>query len=149
MNIIGDGQGFSSITPITLSRGFSVETLIEVTLSWKTESNRSISTMKDRIPRWLQHCWKACCKKDGHYERRACIIWRWYHCRDVSSGWVDLHITNMIQRRRLVLALPYYFTLSLLPLHHYYYYLCNDLKLELRLQLRQRLEEVIRDWYKW
>ena len=33
--------------------GFSIETLTEVTLSWKTELNRSISTMEDRIPRGL------------------------------------------------------------------------------------------------
>jgi len=39
----------SGKTPITLSGGFSVETLTEVTLSWKTEFNRSISTMKDGI----------------------------------------------------------------------------------------------------
>ena len=58
MLTIGDTWSFSGIAPITLSRGFSVETLIEVTLSWKTESNRSISAMEDRIPGWLQHC---CC----------------------------------------------------------------------------------------
>ena len=33
--------------------GFSIETLTGVTLSWKTELNRSISTMEDRIPREL------------------------------------------------------------------------------------------------
>ena len=48
---IGDARSFSSNTPITLSRDFSVETLTEVTLSWKTELNRSISAMEDRIPR--------------------------------------------------------------------------------------------------
>ena len=46
-----DAQGFSGIASITLSRGFSVETLIEVTPLWKTKSNRSISAMEDRIPR--------------------------------------------------------------------------------------------------
>ena len=50
MDIIGDAWGFSSKAPITPSGGFSVETLIEVTLSWKTTSNRSISAMEDGIP---------------------------------------------------------------------------------------------------
>jgi len=49
MDIIGDAQGFSSKAPITLSRDFSVETLTGVTLSWKTKSNRSISTMEGRL----------------------------------------------------------------------------------------------------
>ena len=49
MLTIGDTWGFSGIAPITLSRGFSIETLIGVTLTWKTESNRSISAMKDGI----------------------------------------------------------------------------------------------------
>jgi len=51
MDIIGDTQGFSNKAPITPSRGFSVETLTRITLSWKTESNKSISAMEDRIPR--------------------------------------------------------------------------------------------------
>ena len=33
------------------AQGFSVETLTGVTLSWKTELNRSIPAMEDRIPR--------------------------------------------------------------------------------------------------
>ena len=49
MDSIGDTQGFSGKIPIIPSRGFSVKTLIGVTLSWKTKSNRSISTMEDRI----------------------------------------------------------------------------------------------------
>ena len=53
MDIIEDAQVFSGNTPITPSKDFSVETLTEVTLSWKTELNRSISAMEDRIPRWL------------------------------------------------------------------------------------------------
>jgi len=61
MDIIGDAQGFSGKTLITLSGGFSVETLTEVTPSWKTKLNRSISSMEDGIPRWLQHCYKMCC----------------------------------------------------------------------------------------
>ena len=51
MNIIEDAWGFSGKVPITLSGGFSIETLTGVTLSWKTKSNRSISAMEDRIPR--------------------------------------------------------------------------------------------------
>jgi len=73
---IGDAQGFSGKISITLSEGFSVETLTEVTLSWRTELNRSISTMEDRIPGGLQHCHKICYKKGGHHRRQACIIWR-------------------------------------------------------------------------
>jgi len=76
MDVIGDTWGFSGIAPITLSRGFSVETLIGVTLSWKTESNRSISTVEDRISGWLQYHCKVYYKKGGHRGRQACIIWR-------------------------------------------------------------------------
>jgi len=53
MDSIGDAWGFSGKTPITLSGGFSVETLIGVTPSWKTKLNRSISAMENGIPRWL------------------------------------------------------------------------------------------------
>jgi len=76
MLTIEDTQGFSSIALITPSRGFSIEILIGVTPSWKTELNRSISTIKDRIPGWLQHCCKTYCKKDGYHRRQACIIGR-------------------------------------------------------------------------
>ena len=76
MNNIGDTQGFSGKTPITPSRGFSVETLTEVTLLWKTELNRSISAVEDRIPRWLQHCHNMYCEKGGCYGRWACMFWR-------------------------------------------------------------------------
>ena len=51
MDVIEDAQSFSGIALITPSRNFSVETLIGVTPSWKTKSNRSISTMEDRILR--------------------------------------------------------------------------------------------------
>ena len=69
--------GVSVVQPLfTPSGGFSIETLTGATLLWKTELNRSISTMEDGIPRWLQHCHKTCCKKDGHCERHACIIGR-------------------------------------------------------------------------
>ena len=63
MESIGDAQSFSGQTPITPSRGFSVEALTGVTLSWKTELNRSISTVEDGIPGWLQHLHEMCCKK--------------------------------------------------------------------------------------
>ena len=55
MESIGDAWDFSDKTPITPSGDFSVETLTEVTLSWKTKLNRSISIVEDEIPRWLQH----------------------------------------------------------------------------------------------
>jgi len=51
MESIGDAQGFSGKTSITPSGGFSVEILTGVTLSWKTELNRSIFTVEDGIPR--------------------------------------------------------------------------------------------------
>jgi len=44
MESIEDAQSFSGKTPITLSGGFSVETLTGVTLSWKTEYPESCST---------------------------------------------------------------------------------------------------------
>ena len=71
---IGDVQGFSGKTPITPSRGFSIETLTGVTLSWKTELNRSISVMEEGIPRGLQHYYKTCCEKGSHYGRQACMF---------------------------------------------------------------------------
>ena len=74
MESIKDAQGFSSNTPITPSGGFSVETLTKVTPSWKTELDRSISAMEDRIPRRLQHCYKICCKKGGRYRRCTCMF---------------------------------------------------------------------------
>ena len=76
MDSIGDVRGFSGKIPITPSRGFSVETLTGVTLLWKTKLNRSISAIEDRIPGWLQHYHKMCCKKDGHCGRWTCMIWR-------------------------------------------------------------------------
>jgi len=50
---IEDAWSSSGKTPISPSRDFSVETLTGVTPSWKTKSNRSISPIEDRIPRWL------------------------------------------------------------------------------------------------
>ena len=74
MESIGDAQGFSSNTSITLRGGFSVETLTGVTLLWKTELNRSISAMEDEISGWLQYCHKICCEKGGHHRRQACMF---------------------------------------------------------------------------
>ena len=70
-------------TPITPSGSFSVETLTGLTLSWKTELNRSISVMEDGIPGGLQHRHETCCEKGGHCGRRACMVQRWHHRRDV------------------------------------------------------------------
>jgi len=67
---------FSGNTPITPSGGFSVETLTGVTLSWKTELNKSISVMEDGIPGWLQYCHEICCENGGRCGRWACMIWR-------------------------------------------------------------------------
>ena len=69
-------QSYIQTDSIGDAQNFSVETLTGVTLLWKTELNRSISAVEDRIPRWLQHHYKMCCKKGGHYGRQACIIWR-------------------------------------------------------------------------
>jgi len=65
MDSIRDTWGFSGKTLITLSRDFSVETLTGVTSSWKTELNRSISAMEDRIPGELQYHHKMYYKKGG------------------------------------------------------------------------------------
>ena len=81
--MIGDARGFSGKTPITPSRSFSVETLTGVTPSWKTELNRSISVMEDRIPRGLQHHHETCCKKGSRHRRQACMVQRWHHHGDV------------------------------------------------------------------
>ena len=86
-------MGFQYKTPITPSRGFSVETLTGVTLSWKTELNRNISAMEEGILGWLQHCYKICYKKDGYCRRYAYMFWRWFYCRDVISRQVDLYMT--------------------------------------------------------
>ena len=73
-DIIGDARGFSGKTPIAPSGGFSVETLTEVTPSWKTELNRSISAVEDGISRGLQHHHEMCCEKGGCCGRRACMV---------------------------------------------------------------------------
>jgi len=61
-------------TPIAPSGGFSIETLIGVTLSQKTELNRSISVMEDGIPGGLQHRHEMCYEKGGCHGRQACIF---------------------------------------------------------------------------
>ena len=94
MDSIKDAWGFSGKTSIILSGSFSVETLTGVTPSWKTELNRSIPTIEDGISKGLQHHHKTCCEKGGHYERRACIVQKWYHYGDVISRQVGLCITN-------------------------------------------------------
>ena len=71
---MGDAWGFSGKTPIAPSKGFSVETLTGETPSWKTELNRSISTVEDGISGGLQHHYKICCKKGSYHGRRACMI---------------------------------------------------------------------------
>ena len=83
------------ITPIILSGSFSVETLIGSTPSWKTELNRSISTVEDRITRGLQHRHKTCCEKDGCRGRQACMVQRWHHCGDVAF-WTGGLVYNSI-----------------------------------------------------
>ena len=55
--------------------------------------------MEDRIPRELQHRHKTCCEKGGHCGRQACMIWRWFHCRDVISRWVDLYMTEVPDKK--------------------------------------------------
>ena len=52
--------------------------------------------MEDGIPRWLQHYHETYYEKGGHCGRQACMIWRWFHCRDIISGQVDLHMTNYL-----------------------------------------------------
>ena len=49
MDSIEGTWSFSGKIPITLSEGFSIKILTEITPSWKTELNRSISTVEDRI----------------------------------------------------------------------------------------------------
>jgi len=39
--------------------------------------------MEDRIFGGLQHRPETCCEKGGHRGRRACMVRRWHHRRDV------------------------------------------------------------------
>ena len=54
--------------------------------------------MEDGISGGLQHHHETCCKKGGCCERQACMVWKWFHCGDVVSGQVDLHMTQIIHR---------------------------------------------------
>ena len=74
MESIGDAWGFSGKIPITLSRGFSVETLTGVTSSWKTKLNRSISAVKDRKPNGCNTTMRRVARKVATVEGRlACF----------------------------------------------------------------------------
>jgi len=101
MDNIGDAQSFSDKTLITSSKDFSVKTLTEVTPSWKTELNRSISAVEDRIPRWLQHHHKTCCKKGGlvYFEDDFTIEMLF------PDGWTCIHMTN-ISKTFIVVITP-------------------------------------------
>jgi len=60
--------------------------------------NRSISTIEDGISGRLQHCHKTCCEKDGRCGRRACMVQRWHHRRDIvfqTGGLVYDNYTNL------------------------------------------------------
>ena len=60
MLTIGDTQGFSGIAPITLNRGFSVETLTGVTTSWKIEYPDGCSTaMRHVVSKIGLYSWKV------------------------------------------------------------------------------------------
>jgi len=50
--------------------------------------------MEDEISGGLQYCHETCCKKGGHRGRRACMVQRWFHRRDVVSRQVDLYMTT-------------------------------------------------------
>jgi len=78
---------------MTPSGSFSVETLTGLTPSWKTELNRSISTMEDKVSGGLQHRHETCCEKGGCCGRWACMVQRWFHHRNIVSRPVDLYMT--------------------------------------------------------
>ena len=50
--------------------------------------------MEDGISGGLQHCHETCCEKGGCRGRRACMVWRWFHYKDIVSRQVDLYMTN-------------------------------------------------------
>ena len=68
MESIGDAQSFSGKTPITPSGGFSVETLIGVTLSWKTELNRRVSLL------WKMEYPDGCSTAMRHVARKVATM---------------------------------------------------------------------------
>jgi len=65
MLTIGDTQDFSSIVPITPSGGFSVETLTEVTPSWKMDYSDSCSIVIRYVVR-----------KVGLYNWKVISLWK-------------------------------------------------------------------------
>jgi len=73
---IGDIQGFSGIAPIVPTEGFSIEILIEVSLSWKMEFPDCCTTTT-----------QVYCKEGGHCRRWAfrLDVDKEYHCRNVFS----------------------------------------------------------------
>ena len=88
---IEDTWGFSSIAPITPSRDFNGETLIDMkTLSQKTELDRSISVMEDRISELLYYHYKGMLQEEWPLWKVGFIqqmLRRQYHCRDIYSKW--------------------------------------------------------------
>jgi len=87
--------GVSLVNPYYPKWSFSVKTLTGVTPSWKTELNRSITTVEDGIPRGLQYHHKTCYEKGGCHRRWACIIWRWFYHGDIISRQVNLYMTTL------------------------------------------------------
>ena len=51
--------------------------------------------MEDRISGGLQYRHETCCEKGGRHGRRACMVLKWFHCRDVVPRQMDLHMTTM------------------------------------------------------
>jgi len=49
--------------------------------------------MEDGISGGLQYRHETCCEKGCCRGRRACMVRKWFHCRDVVSRQVDLHMT--------------------------------------------------------
>ena len=48
--------------------------------------------MEDGISEGSQYRHETYCKKDSCYGRRACMVQRWFYCRDIVSGQVDLYM---------------------------------------------------------
>jgi len=57
--------------------------------------------MEDGISGGLQHRHEMCCEKGGRCGRRACMVRRWFHHRDIISRQVDLYMT-LINKQVLV-----------------------------------------------
>jgi len=52
--------------------------------------------VEDGISGGLQHRHEMCCEKGGRRGRWACMVQRWFHCRDVVSEQVDLYMTQLL-----------------------------------------------------